>query len=103
MRPCREVVQADQVANVLGVAAAGRSMKDWLSPLDVAILTGFSAAFIRAELRAGEIPAVQVTSPTRPRKFARWRIARHDAVAYAKRMGVTVAPAVTGETPIAES
>lgn len=62
---------------------------DWLTPLDVAWLTGFSASFIRAEIKSGELPAVLVTSPSRPRQRGRWRIARVDAQAYATRIGVT--------------
>jgi hypothetical protein len=73
-------------------------MKDWLSPLDVAKLTGFSPSFIRNELRAGEIRGIQVTSESRPRRFPRWRIARADAIAYAARMGVTVDSPETGST-----
>lgn len=63
-------------------------MKDWLSPLDVARLTGFSASFIRAEIKNGTLPAVMVASPSRPRQRGRWRIARTDAVAYAERIGI---------------
>lgn len=64
-------------------------MKDWLSPLEVSNLIGFSESFVRAEIKAGELPAVLVTSPSRPRQRGRWRIARTDALAYATRIGVT--------------
>lgn len=73
-------------------------LKDWLSPVEVAQLTGFSAGFIRTELRAGELTGVQVTSETRPRKFPRWRIAKADAITYAIRMGVKIESPVTADT-----
>jgi hypothetical protein len=63
-------------------------VKDWLSPLDVSKLTGFSVSFVRAEIKAGELAAVLVASTSRPRQRGRWRIARQDAVAYAVRLGV---------------
>lgn len=64
-------------------------MKDWLSPLDVSQMTGFSVSFIRAEIKAGELPAVMVLSQSRPRQRGRWRIAHAEAIAYAIRLGVT--------------
>lgn len=79
-------------------------MKDWLSALDVARMTGFSVSFIRAEIKAGELPAVLVTSPSRPRRLGRWRIAHVDAVAYAARLGIGPRTGATtrtdGKTPI---
>jgi hypothetical protein len=63
-------------------------VKDWLTPLDVATLTGFSVSFIRAEIKAGELPAILVTSQSRARQRGRWRIARVEAIAYAIRLGV---------------
>lgn len=55
--------------------------RDWLTPQEVGNLVGgFSAQFIRAEIRAGELPALHVKS--RSGKMAYYRIRLADAVAY---------------------
>jgi hypothetical protein len=60
----------------------------WMTPQEVAVMAGFSDSFIRAEIKAGELPAVLVRSQSKPRQRGRWRIARADAVAYVQRLGV---------------
>jgi len=58
---------------------------DWLSPQDVGDLAGgFSAAFIRTEIHAGQIKATYFLS--RRGRLGRWRIQRDDAIAYVRRI-----------------
>ena len=67
---------------------AERPARQFYSPQEVGNLTGFSATFIVNEIRAGELRAVFVQRPGRQR--GRWRIAVHDAHAYAIRLGLRV-------------
>jgi len=60
--------------------------REWLTPQDVGVLIGFSANFIRGEIKARELPAQWI--PSRSGKLGRWRIHREDAVAYAVKLGV---------------
>lgn len=62
-------------------------MKAWLSPKEVGeIAGGFSAKVIRAEIVAGELPAIWIQSHGRQKKLGRYRVKREDAIAYAERM-----------------
>jgi hypothetical protein len=63
-----------------------RTIRLWLSPQDVGVMVGFSANFIRLEIKAQALPAQFV--PSRSRKTGRWRIHRDDAKAYAVKLGV---------------
>ena len=67
-------------------------MKRWLTPQGVGDLVGgFSAQFIRTEIRAGELPARFIRSRSGRRCY--YRIRRDDAVAYEARLvGRTLAP-----------
>lgn len=57
------------------------SQERWLTPQEVGNLAGgFSATFIRLEIKAGALPATLVTS--RRGKLGRWRIKAVDAKAY---------------------
>jgi hypothetical protein len=57
----------------------------WLSPSEVGQLVGgFSAQFIRSEIRAGELTAAYIWS--RGGRRARYRIARAEADAYRERL-----------------
>ena len=56
------------------------------SPQEVGHLTGFSASFIRKEIKAGELEAVYVKPRGRTR--GRWLITVTVALAYAKRLGL---------------
>jgi hypothetical protein len=60
----------------------------WLTIQDLARLSGFSASFIRAEIRRGALYAICVCSPSRPRTRGRWRIAEDDARAYLTKIGL---------------
>lgn len=62
------------------------TVRIWLTPQEVGNLTGFSASFIRTEIKAKALPAQFVLS--RSRKAGRWRVHRDDAVAYAIQLGV---------------
>lgn len=56
-------------------------MKDWLSPEDVAAhVGGVSAQHIRAEIKAGALPALDVRSTGASRPT--YKIRRADALAY---------------------
>jgi hypothetical protein len=57
----------------------------WLTPQEVGLMTGFSATFIRTEIKLKALPAQWVIS--RSQKTGRWRIHRDDAVAYAIKLG----------------
>jgi hypothetical protein len=59
-------------------------MKDWLTPQDVGNLIGFSAGFIRDEIKAGELHAEQVWS--RGGKMGYWRISRDEADSYISKL-----------------
>ena len=61
-------------------------LRAWLTPQEVGLMTGFSASFIRGEIKAQQLPAQLVLS--RPGKLGRWRIHRDDAIAYAVKLGV---------------
>jgi hypothetical protein len=63
-----------------------KSEPRFYTPHEVGELTGFSASFIRAEIRAQALPAVRV--PSRSGKMSRWKIHREDAIAYAITLGV---------------
>ncbi len=56
----------------------------WMSPNDVGNMVGFTAQFIRNEIRAGEIPALLVMS--KRGKLGRYRIKADDARAYVSRL-----------------
>ena len=58
----------------------------WLTPQEVGLMIGFSAAFVRREIHAKQVPAQWVNA--RATKQGRWRIHRDDAVAYAMKLGV---------------
>lgn len=58
----------------------------WLTPQEVGNITGFSAGFIRTEIKAKVLPAQYV--PSRSQRAGRWRIHRDDAIAYAVRLGL---------------
>ncbi|HXO84684.1 MAG TPA: helix-turn-helix domain-containing protein [Gemmatimonadales bacterium] len=62
----------------------------WRTPQDLARMTGFSVSFIRNEIKAGELKATLVTSPSRPRQRGRWRISVADAYEYLGRLGFQV-------------
>ena len=70
-------------------------MKAWLSPQEVADLVGgFSAQFIRSEIKAGLLPARYVRS--RGRKRGTYRIRRADALTYEAQV---IAPLMAPTTP----
>jgi hypothetical protein len=75
----------------------GRRVNDWMTPQEVGNLTGFSAGFIRSEIRASQLRAQWVQSQRS--QAGRWRIHRDDAKAYAIRLGVWRDPA----TPVVSS
>lgn len=59
--------------------------RGWLTPQEVGNLAGgFSAEFIRREIKAGELPAVQIVS--RAGKMAYWRIRIEHARAYVLKL-----------------
>lgn len=58
----------------------------WLTPQEVGnMVGGFTATFIRGEIKAGVLKATLVMS--RAGKLGRWRIRLDDARAYAARLG----------------
>lgn len=57
----------------------------WLTPQEVGLMVGFSAQFIRGEIKLKVLPAQWV--PSRAGKLGRYRIHRDDAIAYAIKMG----------------
>jgi hypothetical protein len=75
----------------------GRNGSSWLTPQQVGDLVGgFSANFIRGEIRAGELPALYVRS--RLGKMGYYRVRRADAVAYeAHLLERSLAPTTPGE------
>lgn len=62
------------------------ALPQFYTPLQVGRLTGFSASFIRGEIKAGELEATYVTPPGRTR--GRWLITVTVALAYARKLGV---------------
>ena len=68
------------------------AVKDWLSPEDVAAAVGgVSAQHIRAEIKAGALPALDVRSTGASRPT--YKIRRADALAYeAARLEHALAP-----------
>jgi hypothetical protein len=64
------------------------------SPQEVGNLTGFSAGFIRGEIKAGELEAVYVVPKGRTR--GRWLIAVAVARAYARKLGAWRADSLEG-------
>jgi hypothetical protein len=62
------------------------TVRVWLTPQEVGTMTGFSAGFIRSEIKAQALPASFIAS--RSGKAGRYRIHRDDAVAYAIKLGV---------------
>ena len=56
------------------------------TPQEVGNLTGFSASFIRGEIKAGALEATYVKPEGR--KLGRWLITVTVALAYARRLGV---------------
>jgi hypothetical protein len=63
------------------------SVKAWLSPKEVGdIAGGFSAKFIRAEIKANVLPAIWAPSNGTKAKLGRYRIKREDAEAYVERL-----------------
>jgi hypothetical protein len=65
-----------------------QSMKrsDFYTPRQVALLAGYSAKFIREEIRAGELKAEKWQSGRSA--IGRWRVKVEDAKAYIARMRV---------------
>ena len=63
-----------------------RQPRQFYTPQEVGNMTGFSAQFIRNEIRAGQLEAVYVKPPGR--KVGRWMITVSVAVAYAGRLGM---------------
>lgn len=61
-------------------------VRQWLTPQEVGNLTGFSAQFIRTEIKAHALPAQWVQAQSS--KMGRYRIHRDDALAYARKLGV---------------
>ena len=58
---------------------------DWYTPQQVGLLVGgFTASFIREEIRAGELRAELIMS--RAGKLGRYRISRLEALAYRDRL-----------------
>lgn len=57
---------------------------DWMTPQEVGQLLGFSAQFIRNEIKAGELKAELIWSLAG--KLGRYRIRRDDADAYGVRL-----------------
>lgn len=70
----REVARAEHA-----LRAADREL---LSPADVGRMVGFSATFIRLEIRAGAIQAVRVGRGS----LKRWRIAKDEAARYRRQL-----------------
>jgi hypothetical protein len=67
------------------VRSSSESADRWLTPQEVGNLAGgFSAQFIRLEIKAKELPAVLVMS--RRGKLGRYRIKAEDARAYVTRL-----------------
>jgi hypothetical protein len=67
------------------VRSTSESADRWLTPQEVGNLAGgFSAQFIRLEIKAKELPAVLVMS--RRGKLGRYRIKAEDARAYVTRL-----------------
>jgi hypothetical protein len=58
----------------------------WLTPQEVGVMVGFSAQFIRMEIKAHALPAQFVVSQRG--RLGRYRIHQDDAIAYAIRLGV---------------
>ena len=63
-----------------------RQPTQFYTPQEVGVMTGFSAAFIVQEIKAGALKAVLVQRPGRVR--GRWKIAVPDAHAYAVQLGL---------------
>ena len=61
--------------------------REWLTPLEVARMTGFTASFIRQECRTGLLLATYVTPSGRRR--GRWLIRVTAAEAYLRQLGLT--------------
>jgi hypothetical protein len=59
-------------------------IEHWLTPQEVGNMAGFSAQFIRDEIRGGELKATLCMS--RRGKLGRWRIRLDDARAYVVRL-----------------
>jgi hypothetical protein len=57
----------------------------WLTPQDLARMTGFSVSFIRSQIKDGTLEATLVQAPARQR--GRWRIALDEALRYCERLG----------------
>lgn len=57
--------------------------RDWLTPADVGRMVGFSATFIRLEIKAGALRAVQAGRGSRVK---RWKIAGDEAKRYRQQM-----------------
>lgn len=64
------------------------SVRAWMTPQEVGLMTGFSAGFIRKECLAKALPAAFVPARSGKRGQGRWKIHRDDAVAYAIKLGV---------------
>jgi hypothetical protein len=58
----------------------------WLTPQEVGVMVGFSAQFIRMEIKANALPAQLIVSQRG--RLGRYRIHQDDAIAYAIRLGV---------------
>jgi hypothetical protein len=62
--------------------------REWLTPQEAGLKTGFSAEFIRREIAARELPAVWVPS-RKGTKFGRWKIHVQHLHSYKVRLGLT--------------
>ena len=62
-----------------------KRVREWLTPQEVGnMVGGYSAQFIRSEIKGGELQAQQIWS--RAGKQGRWQIARAEAERYRDRL-----------------
>jgi hypothetical protein len=61
--------------------------REWLTPQEAGLKTGFSASFIRQEIAAQQLPAVWVPS-RKGTKWGRWKIHRDHLRQYQQRLGL---------------
>lgn len=66
---------------------------EFLTPRDLARLSGFSDSFIRAEIKAGNVAATQFGRSDDPKRL-RWKIHRNDANRYVRTMARRHPPTV---------
>lgn len=65
-----------------------KSEREWLTPQEAGLKTGFSAEFIRREIAAKELPAVWVPS-RKGTRWGRWKIHVQHLEQYRQRLGMT--------------